>query len=64
VSLHDESRQREDITNYVTSFVRSSRRMQRWLDEDKNLVIKILPEKADGMHVCRHLRNANTYGMK
>jgi hypothetical protein len=49
VSLHDESGQQEDITNYVTSFVSSNRRMQRWRDEDKNLVIKTLSEKADGM---------------
>jgi hypothetical protein len=49
VSLHDESGQQEDITNYVTSFVCSNRRMRRWRDEEKNLVIKILSEKADGM---------------
>ena len=49
VSLHDESGQQEDITNYVTSFVRSNQRMRRWRDEDKNLVIKTLSEKADGM---------------
>ena len=49
VSLHDESGQQEDITNYVTSFVCSNQRMRRWRDEDKNLVIKILSEKADGM---------------
>jgi hypothetical protein len=49
VSLHDESGQQEDITNYVTAFVRSNQRMRRWRDEDKNLVIKILSEKADGM---------------
>jgi hypothetical protein len=49
VSLHDESGQQEDITNYVTSFVHSNQRMQRWRDEDKNLVIKTLSEKADGM---------------
>jgi hypothetical protein len=49
VSLHDESGQQEDITNYVVSFVRSNQRMRRWRDEDKNLVIKILPEKAGGM---------------
>ena len=49
VSLHDESGQKEDIINYVTSFVCSNQRMQRWRDEDKNLVIKILSEKADGM---------------
>jgi hypothetical protein len=49
VSLHDETGQREDITNYITPFVRSNRRMRRWRDEDKNLVIKVLSEKADGM---------------
>jgi hypothetical protein len=49
VSLHDETGQREDITNYVMFFVRSNLRMQRWRDEDKNLVIKVLSEKADGM---------------
>jgi hypothetical protein len=49
VSLHDESGQQEDIANYVTSFVRSNQRMRRWRDEDKNLVIKTLSDKADGM---------------
>ena len=49
VSLHDESGQQEDIANYVASFVRSNRRMQRWREDDKNLVIKTLSEKADGM---------------
>ena len=49
VSLHDESGQREDIVNYVTSFVRSDRKVRRWRDEDKDLVITVLSEKADGM---------------
>jgi hypothetical protein len=49
VSLHNESGQQEDITNYVTSFVHSNQRMKRWRDEDRNLVIKTLSEKADGM---------------
>ena len=49
VSLHDESGQREDIVNYVTSSVHSDRRMGRWRDEEKELVIKSLSEKADGM---------------
>ena len=49
VSLHDESGQREDIVNYVTSFVHSDRKVRRWRDEDKDLVIKALSEKADGM---------------
>ena len=49
VSLHDESGQSEDIVNYVTSFVHSDRRMGRWREEDKDLVIKTLSEKADTM---------------
>jgi hypothetical protein len=49
VSLHEESGQKQDIIEYVRSFVHSDRRMQRWRDEDKDLVIKTLSEKADGM---------------
>ena len=49
VSLHDESEQIEDISNYISSFVHSDRRMGRWREEDKELVIKTLTEKADGM---------------
>ena len=49
VSLHDESGQQHDIADYVSSFVHSDRRMGRWRDEDKDLVIKTLSEKADGM---------------
>ena len=49
VSLHDESGQQEDIAKYVASFVSSNPRMQRWREEDKELVIKTLSEKADGM---------------
>jgi hypothetical protein len=49
VSLHEESGQKEDIDNYVSFSVHSDRRMGRWLEEDKDLVIKTLSEKADGM---------------
>jgi hypothetical protein len=49
VSLHDESGQQQDIANYVASFVRSDRMVQSWRKEDKDLVIKTLLEKADGM---------------
>ena len=49
VSLHDESGQKEDIANYVTSSVHSDRRMGRWREDDRNLVIKTLSEKAEGM---------------
>ena len=49
VSLHDETGQQQDIANYVASFVRSNRNMQRWREEDRDLVFKTLSEKADGM---------------
>ena len=49
VSLHDESGQQEDIAKFVASFVRSDHKMRRWREEDKDLVIKTLSEKADGM---------------
>ena len=49
VSLHDESGQQDDIVNYVTSFVRSDRKVRRWREEDKDFLIKTFSEKADGM---------------
>ena len=49
VSLHDEIGQKEDIVNYVTYSVHSDRRMAGWREEDKELVIKMLLERADGM---------------
>ena len=49
VSLHDESGQQQDIVDYVTSFVSTDPRMRRWRMEDKDLVIKTLSEKSDGM---------------
>ena len=49
ISLHDESGQKEDIIDYIKSVVRSDRRMRRWREEDKNLVIDTLSQNADGM---------------
>jgi len=51
VSLHDQSGQREDIAEYVRSVVYSDSEqiMRRWRTEDKELVIKTLSERADGM---------------
>jgi hypothetical protein len=49
VSLHEQSGQKKDIIDYVTSVVRSDSKMRRWRDEDKNLVIETLSERADGM---------------
>ena len=49
VSLHEESGQRQDILDYVTKFVRTDEQMRQWREEDRFLVIKILPEISDGM---------------
>ena len=49
VSIHGESGQREDIDNYITSFVNSDPLMKNWKAEDKQLVIDVLTKKADGM---------------
>jgi hypothetical protein len=49
ISLHDESGQKEDIIEYIKSVVRSDRRMRRWKEEDKHLVIDTLSDKVDGM---------------
>ena len=49
VSLHEQSGQKKDIIDYVTSIVQSDSMMQRWRDEDKNMVIETLSERADGM---------------
>ena len=49
VSLHEECGQRDDIIDNINSVVRSDPRMRRRRDEDKNLVIDTLSEKADGM---------------
>jgi hypothetical protein len=49
ISLHDESGQQQDIVDYVTSVVRSDKKMKKWRDDEKNMVIDKLTDKADGM---------------
>ena len=49
VSLHDERGQREDIKAYINSIVNTDSRMQRWTAVDKQLVMNVLTERADGM---------------
>jgi hypothetical protein len=49
VSLHDESGQKQDIVDYVTSVLHSDKKMMKWRDNDKNMVVEKLSEKADGM---------------
>ena len=49
ISIHDESGQMEDINNYIKSVVSTDRMMRRWKAADKQLVINVLTNKADGM---------------
>ena len=53
VSLHDQTGQKEDIADYVRSIVysNSDTNMRRWKKEDKEIVVKTLSERADGMYV-------------
>ena len=50
-SLHDQGGQKKDVAEYVRAVVHSNsvREIRRWRDADKDLVIKTLSEKADGM---------------
>ena len=51
VSLHDQSGQKKDIEDYIKSVVYSASEpiMRRWRNEDKNLVVETLSNRADGM---------------
>ena len=49
ISLHDQIGQKKDIVDYVKSVVYSDKNMRRWREEDKNVVIDVLSNRADGM---------------
>jgi hypothetical protein len=49
ISLHDEIGQVQDIENYIRSVVNKDRTMRRWNAADKQLVVEVLTNKADGM---------------
>jgi NACHT domain len=49
ISLHDETGQKEDIIRYIKSVVYSDRKIKKWNDDDKQLVIVTLSDKAQGM---------------
>jgi NACHT domain-containing protein len=49
ISLHSESGQIKDIVNYIKWFINSDPKMRKWRKEDKELVIKKLSERAEGM---------------
>ena len=49
ISLHGEVGQNKDIADYVRSVVYSDWKMRRWREEDKEMVISTLSQRADGM---------------
>ena len=49
VSLHDETGQKKDIADYIISVVHSDTRMSKWREQDQNLVVETLSQRADGM---------------
>ena len=48
-SIHDEIGQMQDIENYIRSVINTDRMMRRWNATDKQLIIDVLTNKADGM---------------
>jgi hypothetical protein len=50
VSLHNQTGQKEDIVDYVSSVVHSDKKMGRWREEDRKLIVETLSERADGMY--------------
>jgi len=53
ISLHDEGGQKDDIVNYVRFVVRSDRTMRIWRPGAKELVIRTLTVRANGMQAFR-----------
>ena len=49
VSLHDQSGQIKDISDYVRNVAYSDKKMRSWRIDQKELVIEELSNKADGM---------------
>ena len=49
ISLHNQREQRKGIADYVRTIVNSDVKMREWLEEDKELIVKKLSKRADGM---------------
>jgi hypothetical protein len=49
VSLHNQSGQKKDLVDYIGSVVYLDKKMRRWREEDRKLVIETLSERAEGM---------------
>ena len=55
IALHEERGQKDDIINYIKSFLHTDENMRQWTEEDQQLVTNALSEKADGMSVTFYL---------
>jgi hypothetical protein len=53
ISLHDEDGQKKDIADYVKSVVYSDKRIMRWREKDKELIVKTLLDRSGGMYERR-----------
>ena len=53
ISLHDEDGQKKDIAEYIRAIVYSDKKIKRWREQDKELVVKTLSDRVDGMYECR-----------
>jgi hypothetical protein len=49
ISIHNEDGQMKDIENYIRFVVNTDPNIRKWKQEDKQLVIDVLTERADGM---------------
>ena len=49
ISLHDEDGQKKDIADYISSVVYSDKKIMRWEEKDKELVVKTLSDREGGM---------------
>jgi hypothetical protein len=49
ISLHDESGQQKDISDYVRKVVYSDRKVRKWRDGERKMVVEELSKKADGI---------------
>jgi hypothetical protein len=47
VSVHDEDGQKDDIADYIRFIVYSDKKITRWREEDKELVIETFSNRAD-----------------
>jgi hypothetical protein len=50
VSLHDEDGQKGDIADYIRFVVYSDKKIMRWREKDKELVVETLSNRANGMY--------------